>query len=109
MKRIRLKRKRYWNGYLEKFTTTPFIAVGDGYAGTTFPTPKLCAASTARIFKLGRGATVVEAVFTKTKPRKGKYYKIICGRTGAIFTTAFGVSQGSYLKGYEGGLLSGVT
>ena len=38
--------------------------------------PKICAGTTTRLFKLGRGREFVTAVFTKTKPRCPKYYKM---------------------------------
>ena len=41
--------------------------------------PRLCAGATSRLFKLGREAQTVKAVFTKREPKiKGKFYKIIC-------------------------------
>lgn len=87
------------------------IFVADSYrpkptARIKYPSkPRLCAAATARIFKLGPGCTKVRAVFTKNVPRLQecrKWYEIGERRASLFCPT-------HYLKGFRGGFMGGVS
>lgn len=93
--KIRCKRN------LSSFRATSYTVK---YHHTKRTSPRLCAAATTRIFKLGRGAKLVDIIFTKRPPKNCvKFYEIV-----EYYRDHTGVLSHVKLVGYRGAFMAGV-